>query len=237
MELLGIIPARGGSKSIPRKNLKLLHGKPLIAWSIASAKNSGLSRVIVSTDDEEIAQVAREYGAEVPFMRPKELAGDSAATEPVIRHALDWLREHEDYIPDAVALLQPTNPLRTAHQIDEAIRIFTAQKPDSVVTVHTAVANNNPGWILKKNERGEVVLWNGNPLKKMPKRRQDLPEGFSRNDCIYLFKTKTMYEPEPNLYGDKVELLIMEESESADINTPSDWEYVEYRLRAAKLLS
>ncbi len=231
MKILGIIPARGGSKSIPGKNIREFCGKPLIAWSIESAKQSTLTRVIVSTDDEEIAAVAKEYGAEVPFMRPAELATDTVATEPVLRHALDWLKEHENYVPDVVALLQPTNPLRTAEQIDKAIQIFQEKGPDSVVTVHEAIANNNPGWILRRNEKGEVVLWDGGPLKKIPKRRQDLPKGYSRNDCIYLFKPKNIYESEPNLYGDKVEILIMQEYESADINTPFDWELLESRIR------
>ncbi|OHA20395.1 MAG: hypothetical protein A2849_01295 [Candidatus Taylorbacteria bacterium RIFCSPHIGHO2_01_FULL_51_15] len=231
MEILGIIPARGGSKSIPRKNIKPLLGKPLIAWSIESAKQSKLSRVIVSTDDAEIAAVAKKYGAEVPFMRPGEFALDTTPSEPVLRHALDWLKKHENYVPDAVALLQPTNPIRTAKQIDNAIEIFIEKQPDSVVTVHEAIANNNPGWILKRNEKDEVVLWNGDPLRKIPARRQELPKGYSRNDCIYLFKPQNLYEETPNLYGSKVELLVMQENESADINTSSDWDLLENRMK------
>jgi CMP-N-acetylneuraminic acid synthetase len=127
MPLLTLIPARGGSKSIPRKNLKPLGGHPLIAWSIAAALQAECKpRVIVSTDDEEIATVAREYGAEVPFMRPAELAQDRTLDLPVFQHALGWLEEKEGYLPGIVIQLRPTSPFRPAGMIDEAVRILRA---------------------------------------------------------------------------------------------------------------
>src|SRR3990170_965342 len=120
--VLAVIPARGGSKSIPRKNIKPLGGKPLIGWTIDAALQSRmLSRVIVSTDDAEIAQAARECGAETPFLRPPELAQDDSSSISVVLHALQWLEEQEHFSPDYVLLLQPTSPFRNAHDIRAAI--------------------------------------------------------------------------------------------------------------------
>lgn len=123
--IIAIIPARGGSKGIPRKNIRLLHGKPLIAWTIETAlSTSCLKRVIVSTDDEEIAEVAEKYGAEVPFLRPKKYAQDDTTDMPVYEHTLHWLEENERYIPDIVVWLRPTAPLRTSEDIKNAVNIL-----------------------------------------------------------------------------------------------------------------
>ena len=133
---LGIIPARGGSKSIPRKNLHPLLGKPLIAWSILSAlRATSLDRMIVSTDDAEIAEVAKRYGAEVPFLRPAEIAADETPDLPVFQHALRALREAEGYAPDAIVHLRPTQPLRTPEQIDQAVELWTSSGADCVKSV------------------------------------------------------------------------------------------------------
>lgn len=124
-EILALIPARGGSKGIPRKNIRSFAGYPLIAWSIAAAKQSSLAtRIIASTDDEEIASVAREWGAEVPFLRPSELAQDNTTDLPVFEHALKWLEENEGYKPEIVVQLRPTSPLRPKGMVDDAIRIL-----------------------------------------------------------------------------------------------------------------
>ena len=133
---LGIIPARGGSKSVPRKNLHPLLGKPLIAWSILSAlRATSLDRMIVSTDDAEIAEVAKRYGAEVPFLRPAEIAADETPDLPVFQHALRALREAEGYAPDAIVHLRPTQPLRTPEQIDQAVELWTTSGADCVKSV------------------------------------------------------------------------------------------------------
>lgn len=223
MKIIGIIPARGGSKSIPGKNIKKIGGKPLIAWSILSALKSSLDRVIVSTDEPKIARIAKKYGAEVPFIRPAKLAGDTVGMEPVLLHTLEWLKKNEGYVPDAVALLQSTCPLRKTKHINEAIEIFKKKSPDSIVSAHEAMANNNPGWILKKDARGNVTLFNGEPLTEMKTRRQELPVCYSRNDIIYLLRPKNLYEKIPNLYGKKVELYVMDNKWDLDINTPDDW--------------
>jgi len=133
---LGIIPARGGSKSVPRKNLRALGGRPLIVWSIDSALRARrLDRVIVSTDDAEVAEVARRHGAEVPFLRPAALAADDTPDLPVFQHALGALREREGWVPDLVVHLRPTQPLRRARDIDEVVTLWERERPDCVKSV------------------------------------------------------------------------------------------------------
>lgn len=133
---LGIIPARGGSKSVPRKNLHPLRGKPLIAWTIRPSLGAKrLDRLIVSTDDPEIADVARRLGAEVPFMRPAEIAADDTPDLPVFQHALAWLREREGYVPDAVVHLRPTQPMRTAQEIDSVVDLWVTSGADCVKSI------------------------------------------------------------------------------------------------------
>jgi CMP-N-acetylneuraminic acid synthetase len=144
MEVLAIIPARGGSKGIPRKNIRLFAGYPLIAWSIAAARQARLvTRTIVSTDDAEIAAVAREYGAEVPFLRPSELAQDQTPDWPVFEHALRWLDEHEGYRPQIVVQLRPTSPIRPPWCVDEAVRILL-DHPDADCVRGVVPAGQNP---------------------------------------------------------------------------------------------
>lgn len=131
LEVLALVPARGGSKSIPRKNLRFVHGKPLISWSIGHGLAARLiTRVVVTTDDAEIADVARSHGAEVPFLRPPEISGDSAVDFEFHLHALEWLRDHEGYVPDMVVQLRPTHPLRRPETLDRAIEAF-AGRPDA----------------------------------------------------------------------------------------------------------
>ena len=230
--VIGIIPARGGSTRIPRKNLKEMCGKPLIAWSIEAAKKSAsISRVIVSTDDPEIAEVARRYGAEVPFMRPDDLAGDKVGMEPVLIHAIEWLKKNEGYTTHAILLLQSTNPLKRPEDLDRAVQILQDTGADPVVSVGKALGNNNPSWVIKRNESGQVVLSTGESLKDMIVRSQDLPVCYSRNDIVYALLPKNLYETTSNLYGDKVELLVMDEIFYTDINSPEDWEVTADKLK------
>ncbi len=232
MNIVAIIGARGGSQRIPKKNIKEIAGKPLIAWSIEAAKLSKkISRVIVSTDDVEIATVSKKYGAEVPFMRPESLANGTSGLEPVLIHAIEWLNQHEKYHTDIVLLLPATNPLKTAADLDEAISILEKTGADSVVTVGKALGNSNPNWVLKRNSNGEVTLSTGESLKNIITRSQDLPECYSRNDVAYVLRPRNLYQKPSNLYGDKVELLVMDEIYSTDINTPEDWEVTAHKLR------
>ena len=134
MRCLGLIGARGGSKGIPRKNLVDLAGHPLIYYTFTEAlKSESLDRVVLTTDDAEIAELARTCGVEVPFLRPEHLASDTASLADAIEHAVEWLREHDGYVPDALLLLQPTSPLRQAKHIDEAIALFERENAGSVI--------------------------------------------------------------------------------------------------------
>ncbi|PJA34158.1 MAG: acylneuraminate cytidylyltransferase family protein, partial [Candidatus Zambryskibacteria bacterium CG_4_9_14_3_um_filter_40_16] len=144
MKIIGIIPARKGSKSIPLKNLKDFCGNPLIAWSIISAKKSKLDRVIVSTDSTEIAKIAKSFGAETPYLQPANISGDAVGMETILKYAYEWLINKEDYKPDALMLLQSTSPLRQTFQIDEMIKIFKETNADSVVAVNETPANHTP---------------------------------------------------------------------------------------------
>jgi CMP-N-acetylneuraminic acid synthetase len=152
---LGIIPARGGSKTVPRKNLKLLGGKPLIAWSIEAARAArDLDRFVVSTDDEEIADVARSLGAEVPFLRPAELARDDTPDLPVLQHALAWLADYEGYRPGMVIHLRPTLPFRKPGQIDESIRLMRETRPDVVKSIYPEKHHPQKMWRLQAGRLG-----------------------------------------------------------------------------------
>ncbi len=225
MRILGIIPARGGSKSVPRKNIKDLGGKPLIAWTIEAAKASGVfDRLILTTDDAEIAEVGKRYGAEVPFMRPPELAEDTTPTLPVLQHALTWLKERESYQPDAAMLLQPTTPFRSAEHIRGAVELFEKTGADSVVSVVEIPGNYNPHWAFKVDNDFHATLYLGGAIKTRIKRRQDLPKAYAPNGMIYLFRPKFLFDPvDPNFYGDDVRAYEVEEKASINIDSPEDW--------------
>ena len=154
-EILALIPARGGSKGIPRKNIRNFAGYPLLAWSIAAAKQSkSVTRIIVSTDDEEIAAIAREWGAETPFLRPAELAHDKTTDLPVFEHALKWMQEMEGYRPEIMVQLRPTSPIRPKSMVDDAIRILLDHKDaDCVRGVVPAAQNPFKMWRFNGEEK------------------------------------------------------------------------------------
>jgi len=232
-KIIAIIPARGGSEKIPNKNLKKFCGKPLIAWTISAAIKSGVfDRVIVSTDSLQIAGMAKKYGAETPFLRPKEIAGATIGIEPTLRHAYEWLRDNEGYKTDAIALLFATSPLRQKFHIREAIETFRKSGADSVVAVNETPANHTPYWTLVKTPGGKVRLWGGIELKNILTRRQDFPQKcYARNDLLYILRPKNLFEKKPNLYGKKVELYETSTLYEADINTPEEWQDAEIKFR------
>ena len=231
-EILGIIPARGGSKSIPRKNIKLFLGKPLLAWAISALKESGVvSRIIVSTDDDEIASVAREYGAEVPFMRPRELAEDSTPTLPVLVHVLSWLKEHENYAPEYVVLFEPTSAAKRSYHVREIVEKLVATGADSVISVAEVPGVLNPMWQVAMDANDRLSIFTGGPLKNFIPQRQSLPKTYYRNSSIYAFKPSLLFSPEPNIYGDDSRGCIVDKKFAFDIDEPPDWEAAEEKFR------
>jgi CMP-N-acetylneuraminic acid synthetase len=215
---VGIIPARGGSKGIPGKNLKPAAGKPLIAWTVETAlAATSLDRVIVSTDSLEIAEVARRHGAEVPFMRPADLAqDDTPGIEPVL-HAALWLEENEGYHPDLIMLLQPTSPLRIPEDIDRAIELIREKSADAVVSVTPVEAH--PYWMKQIDGAGRMTDFI--KLDQPIDRRQDLPEVYVLNGAIYLARYEALVE-QKTFYADNTFSLVMPVERSLDIDAPWD---------------
>jgi len=226
-KFLGLIPARGGSKSIPLKNIKPLLGKPLIAYTIEEAlKSEYIDKIIVSTDDIQIAKISKEYGAEVPFIRPKELATDTSPTLPVIQHALKYL-ESEDYIPDFVVLLQPTSPLREVKHIDEAIKKILDTDADTVITL--TESNIHPFW-MRKLEGDKVYPFIETCNNSL--RRQDLPPVYKLNGAVVVSKREVIVSGK-NWQEQDIRAIIIAPIYSIDIDTPLDF-YIAEKLMELK---
>lgn len=226
--ILAVVTARGGSKGIPGKNTVPLAGKPLIAWTIEAATAArSVSRVVVSTDSEEIARVSRKWGAEVPFLRPPELARDDSPHVPVVIHAVQWMERHEGLKPDYVLLLQPTSPLRTAEDVDSVCALAAKKDADSVVSV--CEASQHP-YLMK------TVLADGRMKDFIPKpegylRRQDLPLAYLLNGSIYLVKRNILLSKQ-TFYTDRTFAFVMPIERSLDIDAPADLQQAEAILKA-----
>lgn len=227
--ILAVIPARGGSKGIPFKNLALLGGRPLIAWTIAAAKAAhGLDRVIVSTDDENIAAAAREHGAEVPFLRPPEFSGDNAPALDVIVHALTELKSRSDVPYDAVAYLQPTSPFRSAAQLGAAISLFKAAWPDTLVSVTAVPHNMVPSSLMHPAESSGPFMLQPPTGQKL--RRQEKEKLFARNGPAILIVSAADAQLRGRLYGERVLGFEMDRLSSLDIDEPIDLEMARHLL-------
>jgi len=225
---LGVITARGGSKSIPRKNIKKLAGKPLIAYTIEAAKESKyLTRCVVSTDDEEIAEISRRYGADVPFLRPAELAQDDSTSMAVVQHALKWLKENKGEEYDYLMILQPTSPLRTAEDIDGCIKKIVETDADSVMSMYELMDFSPKKF--KKIIEGDLIEPYFQEEGRESSRRQDLDKMYKRNCAIYLTKTSLIMEGD--LFGKKSVAYLMSEERSIDINSPLDFELAEFWIK------
>ena len=221
MNTVAIIPARGGSKGIPRKNIKELCEKPLITYIIETAlRVEELDRVIVSTEDKEIAEVAKKCGAEVPFMRPEELARDETPTLPVLQHAVKYLEEKENYKPDIIVLLYATSPLLKHERVSEAIKLLKARGFDSVLSV---VEDRGHYWI-KRGEDYERLY------PKVLKNRQFTEPLLKENGAIYLCKRDLLMK-ENTMVGGKIGFLKIQKEESIDIDEPLDFEIAEFFMR------
>ncbi len=227
---MGIIPARGGSKSVPHKNIRDLGGKPLLAYACDSALESEkLSRVILSTDNEKIAEVGRGYGVEVPFLRPAELAQDDTIITEVLQHVVLFLKEQEGYSVDVVVVLQPTSPFRRAEHIDVAVKLLDESGANTVVSVVETPHQFSPvSLMVEKNGKlspylpGQVIL-----------RRQDKQKVFARNGPVVLAVRRENIES-GCLYSDEMRPLIMNASDSLDIDSEEDFALAEYWLNYRK---
>lgn len=227
MQVLGIVPARSGSKAIPRKNLAVIAGRSLLAWTADGVQASkALSRTVLSTDDEEIAREGRALGLEVPFLRPVELAADETPILPVLQHLLAALLDREGYTPDAVVLLQPTSPLRQASHIDEAVRRLDETVADSVVSVVEVPHQFSPLSVLREQD-GRLVPWSDDSTVT---RRQDKPRLFARNGPAVLAVRSAVVRG-GSLYGADSRPLVMASEDSIDIDSPWDLELADWLIR------
>lgn len=229
MKILGIIPARGGSKGVPGKNIKILGTKPLIAYAIESALSTNLIQdVVVSTDSIEIKEIAIQFGAQVPFIRPDYLANDTAKSIDVVIHALEFLK-NKGKVFDAVMLLQPTNPFRTKAFIEEAIHKFNEVQLDSLISVLPVPSEYNPHWIFKENERGYLSIATGET--EIIPRRQDLPKAYFRDGSIYITSTQVLMN-QKTFYGNKLGFIVSSENKHVNIDTNEDWALAEKLLQS-----
>jgi CMP-N,N'-diacetyllegionaminic acid synthase len=222
MRVLGIVPARGGSKGIPGKNVRPLGGKPLLVHTAEAALAARLlSRVVLTTDDEKIAEVGRACGLEVPFLRPAELAMDDTPTLPVLQHAVTELEKQGDSF-DAVCLLQPTSPFRRAGDIDGCIELLETGL-DAVVSVLPVPPEHNPHWVWFRDGDGLLRLSTGED-QPIP-RRQELPPAFHRDGSVYVTRRDVLMEGN-SLYGKRLGGFLSD-SRSINLDTPADWERAE----------
>lgn len=232
MEVLGLVPARGGSKGIRRKNLRLLAGHPLIHHTLEAARASELvTRILVSTEDEEIAAVARREGIEV-LRRPDRLARDDSPMVPVLQHALVSLKGRGSYRPDIVALLQPTAPLRGPEHIDGALRLLLESEANSVVSVCRVPGHYHPAWQLTRGDDGDLQLWIGKPLDEIVPRRQELSQTYTRNGAVYAIRTSSFLQ-EKTLYSRPCLGFVMPSSASVNVDDLSDFALAEWWLKQA----
>lgn len=227
MKILGVIPARGGSKGVPGKNIKQLGGKPLLAYTAEVALNSKyISKTILSTDDPDIASAGEKLGLEVPFLRPAELAMDTTPTLPVIIHALNYYKELGEEF-DVVCLLQATSPFKASGFLDKAIEKFINSDPDSLVSVLEVPDHFNPHWTFFEKGNGYLQIATGE--KELITRRQELPNAYFRDGSIYLTKSSVILNG--SLYGEKMSYIINDPSFYINIDTQKDWEKAEAWLK------
>ena len=232
---LGVIPARGGSKGIPKKNIKDMNGKPLIAYTIEASNaaiNDGvLNRCIVSTDSEEIANISRAFGAEVPFMRPDYLGGDTIKSIDVILHALLFLENQGEHY-DAVVTLQPTSPMRTAEDLIAGIKLFDENTSDSLIAVYEDVkANGFNYYRMGENHAGIAEHKEHN----MGIRRQEMKPMYVRNGALYI-SSKELLMNRKQIIGDVPLLFVMPKERSIDVDSMMDFEYIELLMKKSQAL-
>lgn len=228
MKILAIIPARGGSKGVPGKNIKMLGGKLLLSYTAEIALQSKyLTVVMLSSEDDQIIKVAKSLGVQVPFVRPAALAQDETPTIEVIIHALQWY-ENQAIFFDAVCLLQLTSPFRTVDFLDKAIEKFMESACDSLVSVQQVPDEYNPHWTFEVNQEGNLTIATGDD--KIISRRQGLPKAYHRDGSIYLTKTEVLLN-QNSLYGKSTAFIESSPEFYVNIDTASDWEQAEQMVK------
>ena len=228
--MIAIIPARSGSKGVPGKNIKLLGGIPLFAFSIIVAKMMpSVSRVIVSTDSEEYAEIAKDYGAEVPFLRPNEISGDKSTDFDLFLHALNWFKENENLIPEYILHLRPTTPLRVPQIMEDAVKLFNENKnlASSLRSGHSAPESPYK-WFLKDDNNYFKGLRDGLTPEKVNLPRQSFPSVYIPDGYIDILKSSVILTT-GTLHGDK--MLVFESPFCVEVDTKDDFDYLEFQIQ------
>lgn len=218
--VLALITARGGSKGLPKKNIRALGGKPLLAWTVEAARHSRyIDRIILSSDDQEIIKIGLQYGCECPFIRPAELASDDASTMDAVHHALANIKNRYEYI----VLLQPTSPFRSAEDIDNCLERCLSLNAPACVSV--TECEKNPYWMYSVTENGRMkpVI----PLENRPQRRQELPKAFVLNGAIYVAQTEWLSKKDSFVTAETIAFLMPQER-SLDIDTLQDFQRAQF---------
>ncbi|HEV2560412.1 MAG TPA: acylneuraminate cytidylyltransferase family protein [Microvirga sp.] len=224
--ILGLIPARGGSKGVPGKNIRPMCSRPLLAWTVDAARRSGvIGRILLSTDTQEIADVGRLEGCDVPFLRPPEISDDATPMHAVIEHALKWTQT-EGRVPDIIVLLQPTSPLRDGSEIRAAVDLLRRENCDSVISVTEIPRHHSPDFVLRLDEHGSLKPFNPQGLAT---RRQDARPAFARDGSVYAFWRRT-FEEQHGIYGRDCRPVMVEPERSLSIDTLEDFAEAERRL-------
>jgi CMP-N,N'-diacetyllegionaminic acid synthase len=230
VKVLGLIPARSGSKGLPGKNVAALAGRPLIAYAVDAARASeAVDRIVLTTDSAEIAAIGRAAGAEVPFLRPPALAQDGTAMLPVVEHAVHVL-ERDNWSPDIIVLLQPTSPLRQGRSVAAAIALLRETNADSVVGVVRLPLHYSPDYVMRVDEGGRLVPFLADGARVT--RRQDARPAYVRDGTVYCFWRRTLEQG--GIYGRDCRPLVIPEAESLTIDTADDWAEAERRLAAGR---
>ena len=226
------MPARGGSKGIPYKNRRLFLGRPLIEWTILSALHSAVcDRIVVSTDDQEVADIALACGAEVPFFRPEHLATDKATTLSVVSHTVDVLEIQEAYVASDIIILEPTSPGRTPEHISQAANLLLDPYIDSVVSVSKVPHHYVPDKQVKFCDNNRIVGVNGTHPREMIHRRQELKDCYAFNGIVFSCKSNTLKDDPPSLWGTNVAGFVTDPRMSVDLDEISQWVPAEHQLR------
>lgn len=233
-KILGIITARGGSKRVPCKNIKNFLGKPLLAWTIEAGKQSGVfDRFILTTEDKEIAEIGKKNGIEVPFLRPVELSADTSSSYDAVKHAVEWLKDNDNYEADWIILLEPTSPSRQALHIREVAKIINENNNfDSIIGISETPPHYSYSREFKMDKNNIIKrAYDGEILRNMIMRTQEIPKSYYSNSMIYALKRKNLFDGNNSLWGDSTYGYFIDAKYVTDIDTPEDWINAEVKMK------